>query len=207
MAVAGHPHYWGLSILVMRCAQIAAILLDEGYLVSGAIEVGPVHHQTANIVGEGYQDAHSAQALIASPVIALAEKAEKMWAESGYRVGQSPMCASASIAFREIDKVSKCQKLIDRNVTIVNIFEPDYMQSAIGHRTKGLLVQPDDQWLRNQVLKIEHTIDSSRRRHSAGGPEASSSALSKWEWMDNHFRTQGRPNIEHHYTLLPELIQ
>ena len=61
-----HSWYSGLAVMVMRCSQIAAILFEEGYLVTGAINVGPVHHTQHNIVGMPYQDAYEWQSKIES---------------------------------------------------------------------------------------------------------------------------------------------
>ena len=77
-----HSWYSGLAVIVMRCAQIAAILSEEGYLVSGAVNVGPVEHTTRNIVGVGYQDAYACQSNVRSPAIVLCAPAAAAWQAS-----------------------------------------------------------------------------------------------------------------------------
>ena|ERR1700722_18521796 len=82
-----HPSYCGLAILVMRCAQIAAILLEEGYLLTGAINIGSIQHTGRNIVGNAYQHAYANQSAVGSPAIILCPDAAAAWQSSMYRIG------------------------------------------------------------------------------------------------------------------------
>lgn len=64
-----HPDYsWyqGLQIVILRCSQIAAILLEEGYLLTGAIAVGSMQHTSRNVIGVAYQEAFARQQTVSS---------------------------------------------------------------------------------------------------------------------------------------------
>ena len=55
--VLEHPTHPALVVVTMKAIQIAHALLDMGFLVRGAINIGNVYRTDANILGTGYQDA------------------------------------------------------------------------------------------------------------------------------------------------------
>ena len=52
-----HPTHPALVVVSMKAIQIAHSLLDMGFLVRGAINVGNVYRTDSNILGTGYQEA------------------------------------------------------------------------------------------------------------------------------------------------------
>jgi class 3 adenylate cyclase len=81
-----------LEILVMRVIQVTQLLLDFGYLVRGAIEVGKVWHVDANIVGPAYQEAYRLEPTAKMPRVILSAPATQLWRSSGESAGNR-MCA------------------------------------------------------------------------------------------------------------------
>jgi len=71
-------NYNGLEILAMRVCQITHVLLDEGYLVSGGIDVGDVWHTDTNIVGPAYQNAYTLEAALGHPCVQLSVAAAEI---------------------------------------------------------------------------------------------------------------------------------
>jgi hypothetical protein len=86
-----HKNYSGLEILVMRVIQVTQLLLDFGYLVRGAIEVGKVWHVDANIVGPAYQEAYRLEPTAKMPRVILSAAATQLWRSSGESAGNR-MC-------------------------------------------------------------------------------------------------------------------
>jgi hypothetical protein len=86
-----HKNYSGLEILVMRVIQVTQLLLDFGYLVRGAIEVGKVWHVDTNIVGPAYQEAFRLESSAKMPRVILSAAATQLWRSSGESAG-SRMC-------------------------------------------------------------------------------------------------------------------
>ncbi|HQU08224.1 MAG: hypothetical protein B7Z60_06295 [Ferrovum sp. 37-45-19] len=52
-----HPTHPALVVVSMKAIQIAHALLDMGFLVRGALNIGNVYRTDSNIMGTGYQDA------------------------------------------------------------------------------------------------------------------------------------------------------
>ena len=76
------PHmssYNGLNVVVMRVIQIAHILLEKGFIVSGGIDIGKVWHSENNIVGPAYIGAYALQSALAPPCVALSNAAAQLW--------------------------------------------------------------------------------------------------------------------------------
>jgi hypothetical protein len=86
-----HKNYSGLEILVMRVIQVTQLLLDFGYLVRGAIEVGKVWHVDTNIVGPAYQEAYRLEPSAKMPRVILSAAATQLWRTSGESAGNR-MC-------------------------------------------------------------------------------------------------------------------
>ena len=87
------PSYDGLQTVAMRCIQLTHLLLQQGYLLSGGIEVGKVWHAKntiqpraaiptptgANIIGPAYQEAVKLEKKTDQPRIILGKEATKHW--------------------------------------------------------------------------------------------------------------------------------
>jgi hypothetical protein len=86
-----HKNYSGLEILVMRIIQVTQLLLDFGYLIRGAIDVGQVWHADTNIVGPAYQEAFRLEHVAKMPRVILSAAATQLWRSSGESAG-SRMC-------------------------------------------------------------------------------------------------------------------
>jgi hypothetical protein len=199
------PNYWGLPIMVMRCSQIASILLEEGYLLTGAINIGPIRHTQRNIIGEAYQDAYSKQSTLSSPAIVLCRAAAAQWEASDYRVGLSSLCLRRSVKFK--GKAADGRPTIEEHdVEIVNIFEADYMNSVRVIDNPGPIPPMDDAWLSGCITRIEGTINQNMARFASGAPEHNPSILAKWEWFAQLFHDGGKPGIQQHYSVHPNLI-
>jgi hypothetical protein len=89
----GSGNYSGLDILVMRTIQVSQALLDQGYLVRGGIDVGPVWHTESNIVGPAYQNAYDLErkSTDRAPRILLSPDATNLWTSGGPSI-RSRMC-------------------------------------------------------------------------------------------------------------------
>lgn len=200
-----HSWYSGLAVIVMRCSQIAAILLEEGYLVTGAINVGPVHHTQRNIVGMAYQDAYEWQSRVESPGIVLCPEAAIAWDTSQYRVGTSDLCLSRTVAFKDQDSqgrpISK-----KREAIIVNAFEPSHMNSVRALESPGSVPKMDDVWLLGRIKRIDELIQENVARFAPGGSSPHEPALAKWKWCEEVFRDRGRPGLERYLSLPLSLI-
>jgi len=190
-----HTNYWGLAILVMRCAQIAAILLEEGYLLTGAINMGSVQHTGRNVIGKAYQEAYANQSAVSSPAIILCPDAAVAWQKSMYRIGQSTLCLRRSVVFKRKDAEGKPTRE-NREVEIVNVFEPTYMNSVRAISTRGPAPLMDDAWLSACIDRIESTIAHNLARFGPGTPTRDDAVLDKWTWLQKLFRDQGRGGIE-----------
>jgi hypothetical protein len=85
---------------VMRCIQVSHALLDEGYLVRGGIAIGPLWHNSANIVGPAYQQAYALEGGTKDrlPRIVLSPSATALWKSGGPSTG-SRMCIDYDGAF------------------------------------------------------------------------------------------------------------
>lgn len=200
-----HALYWGLAIMVMRCSQIASILLEEGYLLTGAINIGPIEHTQRNIVGLAYQDAYLLQSKVESPAIVLCPDAAEKWRASPYRVGLSPLCLRRSVTFKTKDAEGR-PTLEDRETEIVNIFEPTYMNSVRSIGTRGPAPPIDDAWLSDSINRIEALTNENLKRFAPGSPQEKPSVLAKWQWLGQLFREQGKPGLQERYTVHHELI-
>ncbi|MBU6994275.1 hypothetical protein [Ferrovum myxofaciens] len=55
--ISEHPTHPALVVVSMKAIQIAHAILDMGFLVRGAINVGNVYRTDSNILGTGYQSA------------------------------------------------------------------------------------------------------------------------------------------------------
>jgi hypothetical protein len=88
MRVAGKPHYNGLEVIAMRCIQITHVALKHGYLVRGAIDVGPLFLVGANIAGRAYMNAVAAEKSIWQPRIILCPAASE-WRNANQSLGSS----------------------------------------------------------------------------------------------------------------------
>jgi hypothetical protein len=201
-----HQTYWGLAILVMRCAQIAAILLEEGYLLTGAINIGSVQHTARNIVGKAYQEAYENQSRVASPAIILCPDAAAAWEKSMYRNGQSTLCLRRSVVFKGKDAKGTPMRE-EREVEIVNIFEPIYMNSVRAISTRGPAPVMDDAWLSDCIDRIDATIVDNLARFGLGTPTGNPAVLAKWVWLQEVFRDHGKTAIEQQFSVRPELVK
>lgn len=85
------PNYDGLAILVMRVIQIYQHLLDRGFLMRGGIDVGPVWHDSTNIVGPAYQNAYALEGRARAPRVILSKVAADAWF-SGAQGQGNQMC-------------------------------------------------------------------------------------------------------------------
>ncbi len=83
--------YDGLASVVMRVIQVAHMLLEEGYLIRGGIDIGPLWHTKENIVGVAYQKAYELETKTSCPRIELSTNAKAHW-ESHKFFGDSKMC-------------------------------------------------------------------------------------------------------------------
>jgi hypothetical protein len=204
-----HPdvrNYWGLAILVMRCSQLAAILLEEGYLLTGAINCGDIQHTRRNIVGKAYQDAYLMQSTVCSPAIVLCPDAAEAWQKSLYQIGQSTSCVRRAVTFKAKEPDDK-PVLQERDAEIVNIFEPTYMNSVRAIGKKGPTPAIDDKWLTGSIARIESTIAANLVRFAPGTPTHNASVLAKWKWLDRLFHDQGKPGLELYFSMRPDLIK
>lgn len=200
-----HSWYSGLAVIVMRCSQIAAILFEEGYLVTGAINVGPVHHTQHNIVGMAYQDAYERQSRVESPGIVLCPEAATAWDASPYRVGASDLCLNRAVAFK--DKDSEGRPISNkREAIIVNVFNPTCMNSVRSLERPGPAPKMDDVWLSGRIKRIDELIQENVARFAASGSSPHETALAKWRWCEELFRDRGRPGLEQYLTLPVSLI-
>ena len=87
----------GLVGVTMKTIQIAHRLLQMGFLLRGGIAIGPVSHDSHNIYGTGYMDAHATEQKVRDPKVLLADSAASL-------LEQSPDCGAFSIFLREGDK-------------------------------------------------------------------------------------------------------
>lgn len=201
-----HPWYSGLAVMVMRCSQIAAILLEEGYLVSGAVTVGPVQHTPHNILGIAYQDAYEWQSGVQSPAIVLCPQAASAWQASGYRVGESDLCLNRTVSFKTKDLEGKliCK---EREAICVNVLEPTYMNSVRSLDNLGAAPKMDDMWLSGSIKRIEELIQENIARFGQDGSNPQESALAKWQWFERLFRDRGAPGLEQYLSLPLALVR
>jgi hypothetical protein len=197
-----YPNNWGLAILVMRCAQIAAILLEEGYMLNGAINIGSIEHTGRNVVGKAYQDAYVIQSTVCSPAIILCPRAAAAW----QTVGLPSLCQSRSVVFKGEDAKGMPTRE-EREVEIVNMFEPIYMNSVRAISTKGPMPVMDDVWLSESIYRIESTIAENIARFGPGTPARNDAVLAKWIWLQDLFRGGGKQGIEERFTMQPDLIK
>ena len=197
-----YPNNWGLAILVMRCAQIAAIFLEEGYVLNGAINIGPIQHTARNIVGKAYQDAYLMQSTVCSPAIVLCPDAVAAW----HTLGLSPLCLHRSVVFKGKDADCK-PTLEERGAEIVNVFEPKYMNSVRAISENGPPPVMDDAWLSDCIDRIDATIAENVARFGPGTPTRNTVVLAKWTWLQQFFRDHGRPAIEQQFSMRPDLIK
>jgi hypothetical protein len=79
--VLEHDKYNGLLVVAMKCIQIAQKLLDFGFLIRGAISVGPAYVDRANIFGRGYINAYEGEKKANHPRIVLTEETRKYYEE------------------------------------------------------------------------------------------------------------------------------
>jgi hypothetical protein len=201
-----HPTYWGLAILVMRCAQIAAILLEEGYLLTGAINIGSIQHTGRNVVGKAYQEAYANQSAVSSPAIILCPDAATAWQKSMYRIEQSTLCLRWPVVFKVKNADGK-QTLQERNAEIVNVFEPTYMNSVRAIGKKGPAPVMDEAWLSDCIDQIDATISGNLKHFGPGTPMQNAAVLAKWIWLQELFRDQGKTAIEEQFGVHPALIK
>ena len=200
-----HSWYSGLAVMVMRCSQIAAIFLKEGYLVTGAINVGAVHHTQHNIVGMAYQDAYEWQSKVESPGIVLCPAAVSAWKSSPYRVGVSDLCFNRSVSFKDRHPDGKPLSK-ERETIVVNVFEPNHMSSVRALERPGPAPKMDDVWLSEQVKRIGDLIQKNIAQFSPGGASPHRSALAKWRWCEEVFRDRGRPGLEQYLSVPVSLL-
>jgi hypothetical protein len=201
-----HATYWGLAILVMRCAQIAAILLEEGYLLTGAINIGSIQHTGRNVVGKAYQEACANQSAVSSPAIILCPDATAAWQNSMYRIGQSTLCLRRSVMFKGKGANGR-PTLAARDAEIVNVFEPTYMNSVRAITNNGPAPVMDDAWLSDCIDQIDATISQNLKRFGPGTPTHNDTVLAKWTWLQHLFQAQGKPGIQQQFSVLPALIK
>ena len=202
LAPRNYPDYWGLAILVMRCAQIAAILLEEGYLLNGAINIGSIEHTGRNIVGKAYQDSYLMQSSVCSPAIVLCPDAIAAWRT----LGLSPLYLPRSVVFKGKDAKGTATRE-EREVEIVNMFEPKYMNSVRSIAANGPSPVMNDAWLTGCIDRIEATVAENIARFGHGTPTHNPAVLAKWAWLQALFRDKGKPGIEEHYSVRPEQIK
>lgn len=203
---ANYKNYSGLAILVMRCSQIASILLEAGYLLSGAINVGPIQHTRRNIVGVGYQDAYALQSALCSPAIILCPNAVKEWQNTVYGVSPPSMCLHRTVIVKQ-KNVNGTVTSHEREAEIVNVFEPEYMNSVRAIGKAGPVPTIDDVWLKGRIQNIEALLSNNLALFAPGEPGHNPSALAKWQWFAQFFRDHGKPAIQARYSLHPDLIQ
>ena len=200
-----HSWYSGLAVTVMRCSQIAAILLEEGYLVSGAVNIGPAQHTQRNILGVAYQDAYEWQSKVHNPAIVLCPEAATAWQASPYRVGSSDLCLKRAAEFKD-KNINGTQTLKKHETIIVNPFEPTYMNSVRSLDKRATAPKLDDAWLSARIERIEELVRGNLAQHAPGSPTQKPSAYTKWQWFDKLFREFGRPRMEEHLSLPMSLV-
>jgi hypothetical protein len=83
LRVPGSPWYNGLDTITMRCIQIAHIALDQGFLVRGGIDVGPIFRVGDNIAGGAYMNAYAAERTTKQPRIVFCREADTWWTVNG----------------------------------------------------------------------------------------------------------------------------
>lgn len=78
-APLAHANYDGLVIVIMKSLEVAQMLLNDGYLVRGAIEIGSVWHENSNIFGSAYIAAYQREEKEQYPRIVLCQNAREHW--------------------------------------------------------------------------------------------------------------------------------
>jgi hypothetical protein len=68
-----------LGLLVAKTTQIAHKVLEIGFLLQGALSVGPVWHTATNIFGSAHMEAWRTQDNLAHPKVALTPAAQQHW--------------------------------------------------------------------------------------------------------------------------------
>jgi hypothetical protein len=81
-----HAGYDGLSIVAVKCIQVAQKLLESGFLLRGGISVGKAWHEASNIFGSGYIDALETEKVAKHPRIILSPAATAVWRTPGRQV-------------------------------------------------------------------------------------------------------------------------
>lgn len=148
-----HDGYDGLSIVGIKCIQIAQRLLEHGFAVRGAINVGPVLHDKANIFGSGYSDTYKAQEEDAiHPRIILTEAAEKHYEKARHR----------GVLVTDLQLWVNYEKK-----PVLDIFHPSYFRGMEGYGSEG---------------NVFHHLESRIHHHLTKLP-LGSDARSKWEWL------------------------
>jgi hypothetical protein len=84
--------YDGLSIVVAKSIEISHKLLQMGFLVRGAISVGPVWHTDRNIFGSGYIEAWQLEQSAGGPRILLSPAAMGHWEKVFHASFPTTMC-------------------------------------------------------------------------------------------------------------------
>jgi hypothetical protein len=80
-APLAYNDYDGLAIVIMKSIEVAQMLLNDGYLVRGAIEVGAVWHENSNIFGSAYITAYQREESEPHPRIVLCQNARQHWSQ------------------------------------------------------------------------------------------------------------------------------
>jgi hypothetical protein len=68
--------YDGLAAVTVKSIEIAHKLFELGFLLRGAISVGPVLHEERNIFGSGYMKAYQTEMSVDQPRIVFAKEAQ-----------------------------------------------------------------------------------------------------------------------------------
>lgn len=145
--------YDGLAIVAIKSIQIAQRLLEYGFLVRGAMSVGPVMHDLKNIFGSAYMAAYIAQEKEAKhPRIIMTEPAKKHY-------------ESAKHLKHSLDSLGLWTTY--EKEPILDIFQPSYFRGAEGYGG-----------IEHAFLSLELMIQKRLETLPLG-----SEARSKWEWM------------------------
>lgn len=117
--IMGGP-YDGLSIVQMKCIEVAQKLLYDGYILRGAIDVGSVWHTATNIIGSAYITAYQTEEDQIDPRIVLCPGAQAHWDN----------VSSTLLGWPN----GLCTKDVD-DATIVDLFHPEYSPPTYGDLT------------------------------------------------------------------------
>lgn len=109
--------YDGLAIVTMKCIEIAQRLLFDGYIIRGAIDVGPVWHKEQNIFGSAYINAYQTEEAQEKPRIILCPSAKQHMEQ----VSARSLSCSGGLFSEDID-----------GSIIADTFQPAYLPDTYG---------------------------------------------------------------------------